>query len=168
MKPNHFSALNPLLVSGASFSPLHRIRILGAHRHFAMPSLEKSGHLTELEAEILFAELCFGCAHCLPAALQSSSEPPHTSSSSQAKQKSLSHSNSVLEGFCGMSDPGKRSFGNKPIWSSWELLSVRGNEAVKDIQNKCKNKFRINVKKLQGESPAHYFSKFLLKECFFR
>lgn len=28
--------------------------------------------------------------------------------------------------------------------------------------------FRINVKKLQGESPAHYFSKFLLKECFFR
>lgn len=136
-KPNHFSSLNPLLVSGTSFSLLHRIHILGARRHFAVLSLKKSWHLTKLGAEILLAELCLGCAHCLPATLKSSSEPPHISSSSHEEQKSLSHSNSFLQGFCEMSDPGKKSFGNKSIWSSWELLSVWGNEAVKDIRNKC-------------------------------
>lgn len=95
----------------------------------------------------------------VPVALQHGSEPLWDPSGLNAKQESLSRSDQFVEGFRGMSDPGKKSLGDNCLISqrtdnSTHLLQT----GVKDIQSKCQE--------LQGESPAHYLYQFLPQKCF--
>lgn len=74
----------------------------------------------------------------VPVALQHGSEPLWDPSGLNAKQESLSRSDQFVEGFRGMSDPGKKSLGDNCLISqrtdnSTHLLQT----GVKDIQSKC-------------------------------